>query len=167
MMNLKLKRRKGPFLRKLKAIKKLDSQKVEVGHFKGEVHSTADMSYVELMQIHHVGRPGSFPPRPVLDVLKFRNRDLLGQGEIKRAMKKWVRGDMKPEDTKELLNTYGRYLRNSEKAIFGKPLALSANAPSTVIKKGGRNTPLVDTSELKDNVGFRTSLNKAIKKSGI
>ena len=164
MPKLKFSIKKGSreFDKKIKALKKFDKAKVEVGHFASQGnHSEINESYVDIMKLHHTG--GSvggipIPERPVLTHLDFESREFLSSKSVKNSLKNGVvLGDLN-----STLNFIGLSLRDKEKDIFGDPTKLQPNADATVIRKHGVDSPLVDTGELRDKVAYRLSTNKTI-----
>lgn len=154
----------GNKLEKLtKAFHDLNGEFVEVGHFKEQgQHSDTDLTYAELMAIHHnpVGNGLNWPPRPVLDILFFKNKNL-DSPEIKAILGRFRKKEPTPVNIAWLLKEIGQALGKKEKAIFGSGF-LAPNSPITIAKKG-RNSPLIDTGELRSKVAYRTSKDKNIK----
>lgn len=146
-----------------KALKDLNGEGVEVGHFKDQgKHSNSELTYAELMAVHNnpQGHGLDWPARPVLDILEHQHRNLSAP-EIKKLLKKYLENNPSEKNNEKLLEGLGEFLREEEKKIFGSA-QLAANASSTVEKKG-RNEPLVDSSELKNKTAYRTSKSKIIK----
>lgn len=139
----------------------INGEAVEVGHFKKQGRHPSGFTYAELMAIHHNGsNPSgttSVPPRPVLDLLFFRNQKLTDP-IFKQAFKEWKNRALSMRSNDKLLEELGRILRDKEKEIFGS----SALAPNAVPPKD-RNEPLVASGELRSKVAYRASTNKQIK----
>lgn len=140
---------------------------VEVGHFSesGE-HPEAEMSYVDLMKLHHTGVPEfNIPSRPVLDILEsemdfeVRERDFIKQ--IKRIK------DSKLNDKKvaNILQKIGKEIAEREADIFGSS-KLADNSNPRRDKRGALkvNSPLIDENYLIDAISYRDSITKKIKR---
>ena len=144
-----------------KQFHKIDGESVEVGHFEKQGKHPSGFTYAELMAIHHNGSNPSgtapVPPRPVLDLLFFRNQNL-SDPAFKQAFKEWRGRTLSARSNDILLEDIGRILRDKEKEIFGS----SALAPNAVPPKD-RNEPLVATGDLKSKVAYKISTNKQIK----
>lgn len=141
---------------------KLHKQKVEVGHFQEQGnHSQTGISYVNMMKMHHTGYEfdgKTVPSRMVLTVLGISIGGNL-KGVIKSHFLKWGKVPNTFNSRMLLLNGIGKDLREAEKSIFGIPSQfIPMNAPMTVRFKEGRNTPLVDSGELRDATAYKTSL---------
>jgi hypothetical protein len=140
---------------------KIDNESVEVGHFKEQGTHPSGFTYAQLMALHHNGGNPSgsapIPPRPVLDLLFFKNSNL-SDPKFAAAFKAWRGRTLSESSNGILLAQIGIILRKKEKAIFGS----SALAPNAVPPKD-RNDPLVDTGELRSKVAYKTSINKQVK----
>lgn len=140
-----------------KLLKKLNlKSSVQVGHFQDQGQHYSEMSYPELMKLHHVGTgtgPGEIPARPILDILDFR------VAQNKRKAFFGVKTVFKEADYKYSVRKYllkvGERLRKMERAIFGDTAALAGNKPKTISMKQGKNTPLIDTGDLKSKIEVR------------
>lgn len=160
MLRIKTKiNRSGDFYKKLSYLKKLDNQSVSVGHFESQGLHSSGKSYVNLMKEHHTGDEIT-PPRPVLTILNFRLRGYLSSSEAKSLLKRWAKD---PKNIDLFLSSLGKKIAQQEKQIFGNNTELASNAPLTQ-KLKGRDSPLVDTGELRSKVAYRTSIgNKVIE----
>jgi len=146
-----------------KKFKELQNQYVEIGYFDNEMHSEAEMSYASLMTILEFGSPeNNIPARYPFHQVAHTKLPSDNAG-VKKAIKDHLKNIMGKSDSSDLLAYIGKYYQKELKAIFGDTSRLEPNAPATVAIKG-RNEPLVDTQELRDNLGYRTSKEKDIKK---
>lgn len=154
-LKLKVKiEKRGNSLKKLEDhLRKLKGE-IHTGYFNGEIHEDSGLTLATLMAIHENGND-HLPARPALklgsdDFIKINNKEfkLLTNRLITQVGKIDIN-----------YNLIGQSLTNHVKLWFGDPSKLAANAPSK-----GRNTPLVDTEELKDNLGFRTTKNMGVQK---
>lgn len=158
---LKVKKSKTNDLEKLKKhLMKLQKEKIEVGYFDGEIHQGSGMPLATLMALHESGVPSeNIPSRPVFaigyeELLPSRNKD------TKLYIKNIV-GQVGRMDNN--VNILGEHYRDWLKAIFGDVGVLESNSQRTQAEKG-RDDPLVDEGELRDNLGYRTTSNKTVKK---
>lgn len=149
-------------LQKLKKhLLKLQKEKIEVGYFDGEIHQGSEMPLATLMALHESGVPtNNTPSRPVFaigyeELLPSRNKhtalyvkNIFGQV------------GMMPKN----VNILGEHYRDWLKAIFGDIGVLESNSPSTQAMKDGRDEPLVDEGELRDNLGYKSTSDKTVKK---
>ena len=152
--------------KQLKKLYQLHQQKVEVGHFKEQgVHSTAGISYADLMRKHHNGYElggTKVPARPVLTVLNFRLGGV-GKSLVKTYLRQWSKTPVTPQSNMLLLDNIGKDVREMEKSIFGVASEfMPSNSSLTISLKGGQNTPLVDTEELLDATAYKTSLGNKV-----
>lgn len=148
----------------------VDGQDVQVGHFASQgLHSKIGLPYPQLMRKHHAGytwvKPGGqereVPPRPVLDILGFKLGGFKNP-KLRLMMKLWGKMNFSPAATKLMMNEIGKTIAKMEKKIFGDTSLLEPNHPLTINKKGF-DAPLIETSELKDKVAYKTSLEGIVK----
>ena len=151
----------------LKHFQSLDDLEILTGYFEeqgnhqGAASEGNDISYVDLMEMQHFGTD-KIPSRPLLSI---------SAGELKRGYDKDLFRFCKdacgqvgrlPSNSKKI----GREMRDYSKAIFGDVGAMDSNAPLTQALKGGRDEPLVDTGELRDNLAYKTSLDDTPRTGG-
>jgi hypothetical protein len=140
---------------------KLHKQKVEVGHFQEQGnHSTAGISYVEMMKKHHTGYEFDghrVPSRMIRDVFGHTiGGDM--KGVIKSHFMQWGKVPNTHGSRMLLLTGIGKDMREREKSIFGVPSSkIISNSPVTEAIKG-HNSPLVDSGELMEATAYKTSL---------
>lgn len=144
-----------PLLKRLEKIKN-NNPKVQSGYFPSTgIHQGSGESYAQLMDLHEYGFDRSvffLAPRPVrqITMLQLRSNKSLWLDD--------VRGYIKGTKTlNQSLNKIGLEITETAKNVFGSSLLLP-NSPVTVSKKGGRNTPLVDTGDLKDHWSWKVKL---------
>jgi hypothetical protein len=164
MIKLKVKKKGNQLERLVKSLHGLNGETVQVGHFSEQGKHYSGYTYPELMALHHNPRANGFdfPPRPVLDILFAKNLNLDSQG-IKRILSQYRKMELNENANNFLLDSIGKYLREQEKKIFGSS-ELAPNAESTQEQKG-KNSPLIDTGDLRRKTAYRTSKNKEIKES--
>lgn len=160
-LNARVKKTGNQFQKLVQQIKKIDKESVQVGHFREQGLHPSGFTYAQLMAIHHNGGNPSgntpLPPRPVLDILFFKNQQLTDP-KFKNAFKAWKKRSSNDSSDEMLLEDIGRILREKEKAIFGS----SELAPNAVPPKS-TNNPLIDTGALKSKVAYKTSTGKQVK----
>ena len=164
-LTMKVKRGKTKDLEKvLKHFQTLNNLKIDVGYFSDSgQHSTAEMSYSELMAFHEGGGVNQYghsvPARPLMSEAVF---------ELEESGKKVMMSEYK-----NLFGQVGRINFNADalgdkmvvlsRELFGDTYLFEDNAPSTIAKKG-KNSPLEDTGELRDNLGYKTTENRSVRK---
>lgn len=143
--------------RLLSALKNLEHSVPRVGMFAedGE-HSGAHMSYPELMAIHEVHgvkSKGGRIHRRVFEVTAMMHKREIMSGVESALKRQLMNGDTSPALT---FNAFGQPLQKHVKETFGNAGLLPSNAAETISRKGA-NTPMVETSELKDHVQYKTT----------
>ena len=162
-LKVSVKRNGNKLKKNLQELMKLHKQKVEVGHFQEQGnHSEAGISYVALMKKHHTGYEfdgNSVPARPIRDVLGFKLMGNSYKATIKKYFMDWGRVPNTFNSRMLLLNGIGKDMRETEKDIFGTHSSkIPANAELTIALKDGRDTPMVDSGELREATAYKTSL---------
>ena len=162
-MSLKFKiKRTGNQLEKLtNQIRSLASENVQIGHFASQGRHYSGFTYPELMAFHHNGgNPITgeiLPPRPVLDILAFRNQKLQDP-VIKAAFRAWGNRKSSPQSDFALLTQLGEIMRDREKKIFGSSaLARNKTPPKNI------NNPLIVTGDLQSKTAYKTSVDNQVK----
>jgi len=140
---------------------------VEVGHFLEQGnHSEADhLTLVDLMRMHSTGYETggvSVPPRPILAIFLASIKNKLPP-PANAAIDSFLKTTVSQGDVLELLNTVGAALRAKEKSIFGHSPPLTSNSKNVIKHKGNRNTPMVDSGELKERTAYKTSIDKKVR----
>lgn len=151
--------KKGNRLEKLeKHLRKLKGE-ILTGYFDGEVHEDSGLTLATLMAKHENGTD-TLPSRPVMTIgsLDFIKINPI---EFKRLTGKLIREVGKVDKNYNLIGTA---LRDNIKGFFGDNTVLASNSEVTIKMKDGRDEPLVDTGELRDNLGFKTSKDSGINK---
>lgn len=145
----------------MEAVKELGNSRVEVGHFEEQGKHSSGYSYVELMKMHHYGHNPEgaqpFPERPLIDYFYFKNLELQDP-RINQAILAWCKTSPTKESNIKLLDTIGGIMAAKEKELFGQSPPLAPNAESK-----GKNSPLVDSGELREKTAHRNSITNQIK----
>ena len=164
MITAKFSRKSKDIEEALKKLIKSSGAGVDVGHFKESGMHYSGMTFPELMQLHHTGSfENNIPARPVLSILFENEYKLAEKPPIKKLIMEYMESDLSDASLEKMLSGIGKYLSAKEKRIFGSSL-LAENAKSTQEMKGGRNSPLIDTGSLVDEVAYRTSVTNKITK---
>lgn len=136
--------------RRMRALESLDAT---VGNTKGDQpHPNFDGSYNSLFWIQHSGSTKArIPPRPIASIaMSYKGEDLLRKGLGKYFSNLEKKSNFTAEDAlKPWLKGFYEY----SVSMFGDTTVLKSNAQFTIDKKGGRNTPLIETGALKDAWG--------------
>jgi hypothetical protein len=118
-------------------------------------HEEAEMPYVALIGILSSGySPHNLVARPIFDIAHqtFKFKD----SSLKKDLNTYFK-DIKSKTPKISTDTIHKHLCRDigEEVldIFGDPTKLAPNAEST-IKKKGRDSPLEDTLELRNHLGY-------------
>lgn len=144
--------RKTPLRAKLvRTVNKLSKHKCQVGFFASDgEHPHAKMSYVELMRLHEIhgvrSSQGTIHRRAMEMTAIIHGRSVMAK--TLKALKAEIKSGY--GDT---FGVFGREFEHHLKATLGNPAILPSNMPSTIAHKG-KNTPLVDTGDLKNKLHF-------------
>lgn len=138
----------------IKSISDLGNVRIMAGWVHpGQKHGDTKLTMAQLAYVMEygakVGKRTYIPPRPMLRMT----------GRLKR--KSWVKlaGKLTKSVLEEKVNAadapaiLGQTIADDIKGVMNTSLLFTPNAPSTVSKKG-KNTPLIDTGELRDAVDF-------------
>ena len=138
------------------AMKNLQTANAQVGYFQEQGQHSSGFSYPALMYLQEViGVPSASG--------KVYRR--LFEITLLEQTKKNLYKQLSSLNT-DPSNTLEAFAKNTQKVIkrgFGNSAILPPNAPSTV-KKKGFNAPLVETGDLRDNLAYKISTKKGIKK---
>lgn len=157
MIKTKVIRKTKNIERLIKKIQLLKNSSVESGYFIEQgVHSTIGLTYTELMRKHEWGF--GVPQRH----LRLSASNIVSSSpQNKKELKNYLYTN---QDMDTYLNLTGSRITNVAQSLFGVITAeVPSNAPYTILLKGGRDEPLVDTGELRDNWAYRTSSNLSIR----
>lgn len=130
----------------------LKKHKALVGYFSDQPeHTTAKMTYANLMAIHEFGVPEeNIPARPVMQLTQnYGNLSQEDIDAIRKAFKGFFSEKVPYNKVGTYLNNVGMYYQAKGKSFFGSTML-------TPTKRG--NDPLIDTSELRDNFSYRTTI---------
>lgn len=153
-VSVKKKKDRRPLNNLIGRIKNLHERSVSIGYFKEQgLHRAANMSYANLLYIHAFGLVAGAPVRDVISNIKpFINgggdQKLFFSGLLKEYFKKGSRVRVN-----EVLDSIGRKYMQDGKAVFGNP---------TILQVTNNPTPLIDTSELRDNFAYKTSISMTV-----
>lgn len=140
----------------MEKLKKLNSQKIDLGYFEEQgLHSSGD-SYVDIMKVHELGEYG-LPARPVLG-----NISILIDSDFERstgALGTFINSLVHTPSSSisDELDKLGSVYAHYSERIFGNPAYLTVTF---------NPEPLIDTGELAENFAWRTTLNMTYKTVG-
>lgn len=144
------------------SLRKLQKAYSQYGYFSSQGKHHSGLKFPYLAAIHEFGLDQ--PRRPVFQITAMTKGDLImGNTKLalKRDFKRIARGmSIKFEDTLDTFATTGMKLT---KRNFGKTPPLKSNSQATINLKG-RNSPLIDTGELMDNMSYKTSADRKVRK---
>lgn len=163
-MKLKVKRSRKQSLPKiLDNLKSLNRANTEVGFFDGEPHPDSDLDLASIATLLELGTvDGTQKARFPMEKVAIESSPDRAP-EVYAAVSKYMRSLPRKDGSERLLDDIGTFYRDEYKNILGDASRLRSNEPS-VIEKKGRDEPGIDTGYLHDNVGFRTSKNKQVRK---
>lgn len=161
MIKAKIVKKGRTFDKIRKSVKDIHQENVQVGYFAGQGQHASGLSFPALMAIHEFGTD-DIPKRPVFQITAFGAKPQKSS-RIKSAIRNWSSNLTGRADAKLLLDTIGKYYQKELQSLFGDTSALASNSPITIRIKG-RDEPLVDSGELRDNLAYRNSIDEEIKK---
>lgn len=135
-------------------MKSLNEQKASIGYFEDSgIHTLANMGYASLAFIHAFPRNGYHHTRNWLEHTKpiknFRQDSLI----FKTILNSYIRLDSRIQ-VEDVLEHIGRVWQQKGKEVLGN---------SAILITSNNPTPLVDTGELRDNLGYRTTFNYTLR----
>lgn len=142
----------------LQSLKNLKKQYISVGHFAEQGQHYSGMSYPDLMNLWARGGPDLKNPRVKAprELLRTTIQALKDNPNLEIAFKEWIAQADKADTSEKLLDSFGKYLSDYYRDIFGKV------GPFMAPDRNG--TPLLETGDLKSKVGYKTSKNRSIRK---
>lgn len=134
----------------------MNGQKAKVGYFSDSGrHPTADMSYASLAFIHAFPVSGYHPTRNIFAPIK----PIKGSGQdrlyFKGVLKEYVQLDSRIT-AEDVLDTIGKDYREKVYHVFGNTALLEVTS---------NPTPLIDQDKLRQNLGYRTTINYTLRKN--
>jgi hypothetical protein len=137
----------------------LHKEHVEVGYFNSEQHSgRSNLPYAQLMYILEYGANGNGVLIKPFSL--FTNAAFIyvphETTELRQIIKKGLVDQMKGNGDRKLLATIGQFYQRKIRAMFGDSSLLRGLMPDTVRRKQS-SIPLLETGELRANLGYRTS----------
>ena len=139
-----------------KRIKELAKSESFVGYDQSQgIHEDSGLSYPHLVGVLSAGySPNNLPARPIFDITHqtFTFKD----SSMKKDLTKYfsdIANKSTKITTKQINENFAKDLSDEVLSIFGNTNKLASNAEST-IKKKGRDEPLVDTGNLKNNLAY-------------
>ena len=127
----------------------LNEQRAEIGYFQDSgTHTLANMSYASLAFIHAFPEQGYHPTRNIFAPIKPIKGSRQDSTYFKGVLKGYVQLDS-PVSAHDVLDTIGREYQQRVDHVFGNTALLVVTS---------NPTPMVDTSELRDHLGYKTTL---------
>ncbi|MGX9869048.1 hypothetical protein [Enterobacter mori] len=136
----------------LGSVKALGKKQCSVGYFADQgTHSGSNMSYPELMflqEVHGVRSLSGLVHRRLFENTAIRHRADI-RNNIRSSLKRSLM-----TDPNVVFTSFGKEVQGLLRKGFGDTGLLPSNAPATIARKG-KNSPLVDTGELKSKLTYR------------
>jgi hypothetical protein len=137
----------------LKRLDKLNGTEVEVGFFEEDRYGPENhnlpvatvAAYNEFGTVHNPQRP----------FMSDTFSDGMSQNVMAKRMSDVFEGVLKGSNaTQRLLNTLGRIAGELMQISIQQYAAMGGNSVETIRRKGGRDTPLIDTGKMLESVRF-------------
>ncbi len=148
-------KRSQKILEVIKNVSDLGSARIMAGWIhQGQLHADTKLTMAQLAEVMEygaiTGKKTHIPPRPMLRMTaRLKSKDWIKQaGELSKEV---LSGKLKGASAYE---TLGMLIADDIKGVMNTSSLFTPNAPSTV-KRKGKNTPLIDTGELRDAVDYK------------
>lgn len=136
----------------IKRLDKLNGTEVEVGFFPEDRYGPENhnlpvatvAAYNEFGTVHNPQRP----------FMSDTFSDSMSQAAMARAMRDVFVGVIKGTPVQRLLNMLGRITGELMQISIQQYAAMGGNSVETIKRKGGRDTPLIDTGKMLESVRF-------------
>jgi hypothetical protein len=144
----------------IRGLKNSNNESVSYGFFEDQGYHPMhpDYTLAEIMAMNEL-RPSSDPSRyPVFETAlavfgaQFKHNN---QIEVKKFIESTATGRLKPVNS--MLLAIGQNGIDITKPVFGNTSLLGSNAASTIRAKG-KDSPMIDSGFMADNIAARTSL---------
>lgn len=148
-MKANLKAQKNLIRRFNRKLNMLSGRVVEVGHFAGDKHPTADVDYATLAKWLEYGTEGGIKAyRPLAAV------HLLHPIKNDKSLQKLIMKYLKETglNVNQVFEAIGEEYEKLLKQTYGDTSVLPSNSKETIRDKNGRDTPLIDTGLLRDAI---------------
>lgn len=139
-----------------KRIKNFAKTEAFVGYGKSQgIHETSGMYYVDLIALLSAGYSGhNLPARPIF---KYAMNDYdINKSILQKDLSNYfsrISSKKAPISTEKIAEHWAEDFGGYVLRIFGETPPLASNAVST-IKQKGKNSPLEDTGDLRDHLGY-------------
>ena len=131
----------------MRDLERLDGMEVVAGMLRDSGKASNGASYVDIATWNEYGT-GHIPSRPFIRISADTNK-----AAWEKMAQQCVNGVIDGDSPRDAAQVVGHRMVEDIRKVSGSP-ELTANAPSTV-KKKGRNEPLVDSGEMRRRVNFR------------
>lgn len=128
----------------------LDGTEIVAGILKDAGNDSKGTPYVDIAIYNEYGTK-NIPSRPAVRIAADENGNKW-QDTAKSGICNIIDGKGSKNAVCEKV---GEQMKKDIQSIFGDKSKLKPNAPATVKKKKGRNTPLIDTGKLRSKVNWR------------
>ena len=137
----------------IKRLDKLNGMEVEVGFFEEDRYGPENhnlpvatvAAYNEFGTVHN-------PQRPFMtDTFSESTNQAIMAGQMKQVFGNILKGGTA---TQRLLNILGRMIGDMMQISIAQYAAMGGNSKKTIEKKGGRDTPLIDTGKMLESDRF-------------
>lgn len=138
----------------IKSVSDLGNVRIMAGWVRpGQKHGDTKLTMAQLACVMEygakVGKKTYIPPRPMLRMTgRLKSKKWVQQAG--KLVKSVLEGKSKGSTAQ---HTLGALIADDIKGVMNTSILFAPNAPSTVRKKG-KNTPLIDTGELRDAVDY-------------
>ena len=120
------------------------------------MHSEADLSYASLATILEKGtRDGRTPARFLFETVSLLNSPSTST-QVRSIIIKGLSDSYSRDTSATTLDSIGKYYQQLLQDAMGMSPPLESNSKAVIAKKG-RNEPYIDSGELRDNLGYKTS----------
>lgn len=156
MINLELTMLEDNFDKLEKRLRELEESQSFVGYDRSQgEHGDSELDYVDLIKIHSIGVSSmNIPARPIFD-RAYRDYKLQNS-QLEKSLKKYflrIKNKKAPISVEEIHEEWVDEFSQDVLQMFGSTSHLEDNKQSTIDEKGF-NAPLVNTGELRDNLGY-------------
>lgn len=155
MFNIELKLLDSHFSELEKRVKELSKSSSFVGYDDTQApHKPSGLPLPSLVGILSAGYDG-MAPRPVFDYahMTFKFKDSSMRKDLEKYLSN-IKNKSAPITVDKINEGWAKDMSDEVISIFGSSPPLEANKQSTQDRKGGRNTPLVDSGYLRDHLGY-------------
>ena len=137
-------------------IHQIADESSEVGFFDDQIHPKSGDNLAEIANINNFGGPnpdGVSAPIPSRPFFFYTN--IVAQKDVKRELERSYTSFLSTDNESGILKDASQEYKVWLKRMIQDSKLYADNAPKTIAKKGGKNTPLTDTGFLANNIDIR------------